>query len=260
MKKLLLASIALSALLAGSAVAADLPVKAPAYRPAPPVYTWSGCFIGVHGGWSWGDEHVSTHSYINGAVTRSNEASVNTDGALLGGQVGCDYQFAGNLVFGVQGDYAGTRITGDIQDPHDGSGRNDVLHFQTSRLASVTARLGITGWGNQALLYVKGGGAWARNTYDFRSADRAALRGIYDVDLSGWTVGAGVEWAFAPSWSAFVEYDHYDFGNKTTTLVQRSFGGAFSEDYQVKAPTIDTIKFGINYRFNYMSGPVVANY
>jgi outer membrane immunogenic protein len=204
---------------------------------------------------------VSTHSIIGGVITRSNEASIDTTGALLGGQIGCDYQFMGNLLVGIQGDYAAARITGDIQDPHDGANIRDVLRFQTDRIASVTGRLGITGWGNQALLYVKGGGAWVKNKYDFRDSDRTALRGIYDLTFSGWTIGGGVEWAFAPSWSVFVEYDHYDFGNKTTTLAFRNFGGAFSEDYQVRAPTIDSLKFGVNYRFNWLgAGAVSAKY
>jgi outer membrane immunogenic protein len=258
MKRFLLAAVAFGALLSGSAVAADMDVKAPPYR-APAMYSWSGCYIGVHGGWGWGSEHVSTHSYLGAVATRTNEVSLDTCGALVGGQVGCDYQFAGNLLFGIQGDYAGTRITGDIQDPHTGSSINDVLRFETSRIASVTGRLGITGWANQALIYVKGGGAWAQNKYDFRSADRFALRGIYDISYSGWTIGAGAEWAFARSWSVFVEYNHYDFGNATTTLALRNFGGAFSEDYQAKTPTIDTVKFGINYRFNF-AGSVVADY
>ena len=75
---------------------------------------------------------------------------------------------------------------------------------------------------------------------------------------TGWTVGGGIEWAFfpsAPNWSVFVEFNHYDFGNKTFasgnvggfTLV----GGAlvpqsqtFSSDMRV-----ETVKIGINYRF-----------
>jgi outer membrane immunogenic protein len=258
-KKIFLAGAVVTASLSGTALAADLP--APAYKSPPQAYTaaisWTGCFAGVHGGWGWGSEHVSTHSYINGVVTRSNETSIDTTGGLLGGQVGCDYQFFGNLVVGIQGDYAAARIIGDVQDPHDGANIRDVLRFQTDRIASVTARFGITGWGNQALLYARAGGAWLKNKYDFRDSDRIALRGIYDITYSGWTVGAGVEWAFAPSWSVFVEYNHYDFGNGTKTLAFRNFGGAFSEDYQVKAPTIDVVKFGVNYRFGW-AGAVVA--
>jgi len=51
-------------------------------------------------------------------------------------------------------------------------------------------------------------------------------------------------------WAVFAEYNHYNFGGTVQTVASRSFGGSFSEDYQVKALNIDTVKFGVNYRLN----------
>jgi outer membrane immunogenic protein len=70
----------------------------------------------------------------------------------------------------------------------------------------------------------------------------------------GYTVGAGLEYMFAPSWSAKVEYQYYNFGS--TTFLAGSppilVGTSFRDDEH-------TVKAGINYRFNW-GGPVVARY
>jgi outer membrane immunogenic protein len=56
MKKLLLVSTALTVLLGGSALAADLRRPAPAYTPPPPpppVFSWTGFYIGGNLGGAW---------------------------------------------------------------------------------------------------------------------------------------------------------------------------------------------------------------
>src|SRR5882757_8734026 len=88
MKKLL-ATASFLVLGSASVLAADLPVK---YKPAPimaaPVFSWTGCYIGVHGG---------------GAAMRDSFTETNGTGGIAGGQVGCNYQ-DGNWVFGVEGE------------------------------------------------------------------------------------------------------------------------------------------------------------
>ncbi|HET7378221.1 MAG TPA: porin family protein, partial [Anaerolineae bacterium] len=80
---LLAAAIGLAA---SQASAADLPRKAPAYiPPAPPLITWTGCYIGANIGGAFG--HAS-------ATFDAGEISGNVSGFAGGGQIGCDYQFA----------------------------------------------------------------------------------------------------------------------------------------------------------------------
>jgi outer membrane immunogenic protein len=71
--------------------------------------------------------------------------------------------------------------------------------------------------------------------------------------LNGYTVGAGLEYMFAPCWSAKVEYQYYNFGNSTFTAPAAlgRFGSFTTDDHVVKA--------GLNYRFNW-GGPVAASY
>ena len=118
-------------------------------------------------------------------------------------------------------------------------------------LGSITARIGYT-WG-PGLLYVKGGYAYSDNS------ERVTLAGVPTAFLlngnhsNGWTVGAGVEYMFAPNWSVKGEYMYYDFGSSrfVTPAALAPFGNFHTDDH--------TLKLGVNYRFNFAS-PVVARY
>src|SRR5215470_9509550 len=100
MTRLLVGSVALVALLAGPALAADMEVPAPSYqRVIPvPVYSWTGCYLGAAGGWAWGQ---SRHETAVGFATQYYQLS----GALIGGTLGCNYQVS-QVLFGVEGDYS----------------------------------------------------------------------------------------------------------------------------------------------------------
>ena len=281
MKKILLGSVATGAIVAaGSASAADLgrPVyKGPPPMVAPPVpaFSWTGCFVGAHGGWGWGKKDVTEVGRSNitnpsGTLTRG----IDTSGAIFGGQIGCDYQFAGNWVLGIQGDFAGARLTGDVsgfpQRPHSSttvfqgaSSVGEVLHVRTDWLASITARIGFTGWLPRTLFYVRGGGAWIRENWqavisgeDFNTA--SIFSG--SQTRTGWTVGGGLEYAIAPNWSVFAEFNHYDFGNKRLLSIGGSHGGFIHLDAKQR---IEAVRLGVNYRFNLFGkapAPVVARY
>jgi len=168
MKKILLGSVATGALVAaGSASAADLGPR-PAYKAPPivapvPAFSWTGCFVGAHGGYGWGKKDV-TATGVSGTGGSDNfveSRGIDTSGAIFGGQIGCDYQFAGNWVLGIQGDFAGARMTGDAFNFQGGTSSTQTasLHVRTDWLASITARVGFTGWFPRTLLYVRGGGA-----------------------------------------------------------------------------------------------------
>ena len=155
---------------------------------------------------------------------------------MFGGQVGCDYQVSNMFVIGAQGTFLASDIHGIGQDPHNGAvdvpadniysgGSIDV---RTNWIGSATARLGYTGWSPQSMLYVKGGAAWAQMQYDLRQADLSYApfpnSALFDVTHSGWTIGGGLEWMFATNWSAFAEYNYYQF-NSTAITVNQGAGG-----------------------------------
>ncbi len=232
MKKLLLATVALVALGATvPALAADLPArtytKAPAY--AAPLYNWTGFYIGGHvGGAFSGDNNF-------GGLTTGN----NNDGRFLGGvQVGGDYQFAPNWVAGIEGQYSwlGSNNNGIIFP-------GGFIYTNNQRaLGSVTGRVGYT-WG-PALLYVKGGYAYSDNNQTLTSVGAPVAFTLDRGHRDGYTVGAGLEYMFAPNWSAKAEYMYYDFGSsRFTNLPALVPFGSFRNDEH-------TVKVGLNYRFN----------
>jgi outer membrane immunogenic protein len=230
MKKLLLGTVALVALGAAvPALAADLPArtytKAPAYAPAP-IYNWTGFYIGGH---------------IGGAFAGNNNLASN-NGQFLGGvQGGADYQFAPNWVLGVEAQYSWLGTNSNSLTLPGGT----LVSTSSEQLGSVTGRLGYT-WGAPVLLYVKGGYAWRDGGNIGANVPFTATGNSRD----GYTVGAGLEYLFAPNWSAKIEYQYYNFGD--TNFISALDSGSFHNEEH-------TVKAGLNYRFNW-GGPVVAKY
>jgi outer membrane immunogenic protein len=238
MKKTILGTVMLAAL-AGPAFAADMPprpyAKAPAYTAPAVVYNWTGFYIGGH---------------LGGAFAGDNRLQSN-DARFLGGvQAGFDYQFAPNWVLGAEAQYswlsggnnnsvifpAGTVVTGRVAD----------------QIGSVTGRLGYT-WG-PALLYAKGGFAWrGGNTIGMSVGGVPAGFTTTGNSKDGYTVGAGLEYMFAPNWSAKAEYQYYNFGNTTVAAGPADTVGArFRNDEH-------SVKVGVNYRFGW-GGPAASRY
>ena len=255
MKKLLLGSVALAALaICGSAWAADMPRKAPA-APAAPVVTWTGCYVGgnVGGGWALKD-WANPSADIDGGGNPGGRGTAALGGFVGGGQIGCDYQFSGSWVIGIQGMFDGSTLKGDI---FDSFAPNLDLATRVDWFATVTGRLGYalipTG-----LLYVKGGVAWVHDRHSVFDQSLGVTVESADLTRTGWTAGVGFEYMFLPNWSAFVEYDYMGFGTKTIPFTA---DGSFSETWNIKQ-NVQAVLVGLNFRFNFGKTPtaVVAKY
>jgi len=86
-----------------------------------------------------------------------------------------------------------------------------TIGVKTDWIASVTGRLGVTAWNNQALFYVKGGAAWEKSRWDLSRSSYCQFYGGclttgLDDRRSGWTIGGGVEWVISPSWSNWTAF------------------------------------------------------
>jgi outer membrane immunogenic protein len=103
------------------------------------------------------------------------------------------------------------------------------------------------------LLYLKGGAAVVADRNDIVSGGVVVATASGDNRWGG-TVGAGVEFSFAPNWSAAVEYDHLFIANNNTTFTTPT-GGVFSTD-RIRGDA-DLVTVRVNYRWG---GPVVAKY
>ena len=234
MRHTLLAGTA-GALLASPVLAADLPVRKAPFAPAA-VYDWTGFYIGGHLGGAWGDKDWF-------AVGVGPLGSHDVDGFIGGGQVGFNYQ-VGTWVFGVEADFSWADVNGHhVDNVFFGDNRTKVDWFGT-----VTGRIGYAF--DRTLLYVKAGGAWARDVYTITATGFFAQTS--DTNW-GWTVGAGLEYGLTPNWSLKLEYNYLSFDTQRVTFVPNT-GGPFDRDVDQQ---IHVLKAGINYRFG---GPITARY
>jgi outer membrane immunogenic protein len=237
-KTMLLAAVSLVALSAAApAVAADLAARPYTKAPAmiATVYDWSGFYIGINGG---GGSSRATWDFIGVGREGSHDAT----GGTVGGQVGYRMQ-SGQWVFGVegQGNWA------------DFSGDNASALFATRNRTKIDAFGLITGqvgyaW-NNVLIYVKGGAAVVSDKYQINSTAGALLASTNDTRWGG-TVGAGLEYGFAPNWSVGVEYNHIFLSDKNVT-----FAG-FAGTERIRQD-VDMGLVRLNYKFG---GPIIAKY
>ncbi len=232
MKRVLLIAGALALLGSSQALAADLPqaqppVKAPAaYVPAP-VFSWTGFYLGINGGYGFGQ---SSWNNINDGST----GNFNTSGFLVGGTVGANYQI-GSFVIGVEGD-------GDWNDFNGSTGFCNIPNCTTQSdwLATVRGRAGYA-W-DRVLFYGTGGGAFGNI--------QAAAAGLPFATgtQTGWTAGAGVEFAFAPNWTAKVEYLYVNLGNFTCPATSCGGTGGVPDTVTL---TENIVRAGVNYKFGW---------
>src|SRR6202047_5221092 len=216
MKTSFLGAVGLIALgLVAPASAADLAARP--YTKAPPpmmaaIYDWSGFYIGANGG--WGSSRKCWNAGTFGPFFIGDEGCHDATGGVAGGQIGYRSQRSG-WVFGLeaQGDWAdlrGSQVNNAIflLTPGDVTNRSKIDAF-----GLFTGQVGYA-WSN-ILFYVKGGGAVTRDVYEAITTIGGNVGARATESQWGGTVGAGLEFGFAPNWSLGVEYDHMFMGDRT---------------------------------------------
>ena len=239
--------------LSQAASAADLPRKAPAYvPPAPPPMTWTGCYIGANVGGAWG------RFRLEGPFGGSAEQSTNNASFVGGGQIGCDYQFAGGWVIGFRNMFDGTTNSRDraftVTGPIGLVSATGTSEISMRWFDALTGRIGYS-WQPNSLLYFQGGAVWARVEADLALTTTVlgvttVTGGSASTTKTGWTIGGGWEYRFSPQWSVFIEGNYYDFGSRDRTIVTpvgtacAGAGCAFSTKVTAASALV-----GVNYRF-----------
>jgi outer membrane immunogenic protein len=274
MKKLAIGLLAAALTFSGSALAADMAVKA---RPMPlPVevsYNWTGFYVGLNGGYSWG--RATTTIFPNSVLATPLRQDIN--GGLFGGQIGYSWQVNPKWVLGLEADGQWTDergrrsdLLGSIRVPTAGGDFNIGTttsadsEWKLPWFATFRGRAGFLA-DPSLLLYGTGGLAVGEvkfatqttvtsqlfvGTTPARPPITAVTAASESQTRVGWTLGAGVEKKFTPNWSAKLEYLYVDFGTHTY------FGGTGNA---VDVSFHDhIIRGGFNYAFT--MGPVVARY
>ncbi|MEX3008811.1 outer membrane protein [Hoeflea sp. TYP-13] len=235
MRNKIFAGVMVGVLHATTAYSADAIVEPPQQPLAAPVelYDWTGFYAGAYAGGGWGDVDFSFPTVPSASTT-------DVDGALVGGQIGYNYQ-TGNWVIGAEADMAWSGIDGSSLCPNPAFNCNADIDW----LATVRGRVGFAS--NNFLIYATGGLSVADVDYVATSVATGVPFGPTISDTAtGYNVGGGAEWGFYQNWSAKIEYLYHDFGD--TNLTAASFGSAGTADLDMH-----TVKFGLNYRFNFLN-------
>ncbi len=240
----------------GSVVLA-LAVSAPAGAA-----TWGGAYGGGNIGYGWGkaDTNVlplpDAATFINLLPTTMHPKP---NGAVLGGQIGYNWQ-SGNTVTGVEGDLSfsdmrGTQyvspITQNNGTPMPGAGNNITVSQKIDWYGTLRGRIGFA-TANNWLIYATGGLAFGGTKFsgntDFRPGGTIQYPASLSKTRTGWTLGAGAEWAISGTSSVKVEYVHLDLGNQSIIANPVPANPPFQEIYNWKTKA-DILRVGMNFRF-----------
>ena len=245
------------------ASAADLPRKAPVYTPSPPVFSWTGFYVGGNVGWGWlrdkGETFcVNPFGVLNGPGCSAQTATgdqIRADGFIGGAQAGYNWQI-NNWVLGVEADFQGANIKGSIAAPIRlvGPGIPIVVAIENANeklewFGTVRGRLGIAV--DRVLIYGTGGFAYGHVKVDQNSVPVPGpgpflFPSSASVTKTGWTAGGGIEWAFAAKWLAKIEGLYYDLGS-LASAGSAANGFMVGKNFDVRG---GIARLGLNYRFN----------
>jgi outer membrane immunogenic protein len=245
---------------AHTAVAADMPVKAPR-APAVIPYSWTGFYVGANVGYTWGPWDASASQIIFDPST-THDAKVN--GVLGGLQLGYNWQ-SGAWVYGLEGDIqiTGAKDTDNwsapgappiiIEPPADflpgpagGGPASFTNEWKFPWFGTVRGRVGFLP-AERWLVYATGGLAFGQSKYELTFAQPGAGRffSLSDKETRvGWTAGAGVENAFWQNWSAKLEYLYVDLGTHAIDTVDVD-GAPFHVEHKVRN---HIVRVGLNYK------------
>ena len=226
LKALLLAStVALVA--ATGAKAADAVIE---QEPVPvviaPSFTWSGAYIGGQIGYGWGKSNFDGDIYSYG--------DVKPDGFLGGIYAGYNFDLGNNIVLGIDGDVTYNDVSKGI-DVYDGDIAVGDFETKLRWSGAVRARVGYAI--DRFLPYIAGGVAFGdvKNSGSIRDIGFSESK-----TLTGWTAGAGIDYAATDNLIVRLEYRYTDYGDKDI-----DFGGLnVNQDFKT-----NEVRLGVAYKF-----------
>jgi len=234
MKRFAVATV-IAATFSISAFAADMPVKASAFKASPVSFTWTGFYAGLNAGYGWGHSNIfeDCQDCVPNPIFQM--GTFDPKGFIGGGQLGYNYQMS-NFVLGaeVDMDYFNGHATGI------GLNNGYIQDVRYRWFATARGRLGVAL--DRTLFYATGGAAFANIFHS--SLNPSGAEG--STTRTGWVVGGGLEHAFTNHWTAKVEYLYADLG---TTILHGTFTPPRPIYFDYK-DRVQFLRFGVNYLFN----------
>ncbi|MGO9172428.1 MAG: outer membrane protein [Rhodomicrobium sp.] len=231
--------------IAASARAADVytPAEPGGYKDSPYATSWTGFYAGVNAGLSGGQFSQRWDDF--GVPYAKDDAR--SSGFSGGGQAGFNYQFpASNFVVGFEADLQRSTLEGTYADY---GSSNLQFGSQVDWWGTLRARSGYA-FGN-ILPYLTGGFAYGHVTNSYycpTSSCATAYSETWSSVRTGWTAGAGVDYAITHNLAFQVDYLYTDLGSWRSQDPQDSklFPGEFHNDV---SSGFNTVRVGLNYKF-----------
>jgi outer membrane immunogenic protein len=209
--------------------------------------TWTGFYLGGNIGGAWRNDNLSD------TLSGLNFSNGNNNGVFIGGgQLGFNWQVS-NFVLGFEWDIDGAANNNNAGTAFIPALGTIQVTSNNRWITTLAARFGVTNgpW----LFYGKAGGGWVGND-DFtinNLTTGTSITASNNNTNSGWLVGAGIEWAFAPNWSAKVEYNYLGLDDRTFIVPAGVPGFLPGDTFTQSNRNIQMVKVGINYLFNWSS-------
>jgi outer membrane immunogenic protein len=257
-RQILLASVGAIAI-AGSAYAADLPYRGPppVYLPPPPIFTWTGIYVGGQIGYAWARNNGSINNPAPGIAglppTIFIPFTLDLRGVIGGAHLGYNLQI-NQWVVGIEGSVDGTslnkqQLVGAFPPFFQG-----LLQTRMDVQGSVRGRVGIAF--DRALIYATGGAAFTNLKNSYNTLPLGGLDSISST-RTGWTVGGGLDYAITNNWSIGAEYRYSDFGSRNDFSAIALFPNSFVRHHL----TEHQVQGRFSYKFDtFAPAPVVAKY
>ena len=216
------ATVLFSAVATGAALASDLPPppRAPAvYAPPPPVYNWTGFYIGINGGWAFGKSDWT--------VPNASTGNFNVNGGLVGGTVGFNW-WADGWVVGLEGDFDGQWLDGKVSSTCLPAN----CETKSTWLSTIRGRFGYAA--DRVLFYLTAGGAFGNIEANTATTFQSESKG-------GWTAGAGLEGAFTDHWTAETRVSLCRSAER-----ERLYNSSWADHSSIER---NLIQLGVDYKF-----------
>jgi outer membrane immunogenic protein len=268
-RKFLLASVGALALTGSAAFAADLPSRAPppVYLPPPPIFTWTGIYVGGQIGYAWtsgNNQFTGFDPFFNTGTFLTTSIGGTPSGVIGGANVGYNYQ-VNQWVFGLVGSVDGTSLS-NTSAAFFPDGTTITAHSTADIQGSIRGKLGIA-W-DRALIYATGGVAFGgfntnvsiANTGFLNGGNPFFANGSVSSTRVGWTVGGGLQYAVTNNWSVFAEYRYTNWGSIRENNFGFFTGGEFFNGN--RHINQNQVQVGFDYKFDLLPppAPVVAKY
>jgi opacity protein-like surface antigen len=229
--------------------------KAPVYK-APPISqtnNWTGVYIGGDAGYAW---VRSSGTLASAAGVPLDHYEFSAAGTMAGAFIGANYQFD-RFVLGVEGDWQGANLIGNSQASSSilmpvGTfpGGPFTVSTTVKDYGSIRGRFGLAF--DRFLLFGTAGVAWGNpsNAYALYGAPPFLTHGGI---ASGWTAGAGLDYAFTNNVFGTLEYRYTNLGAAGSASAATNAGDG------ARRVAVNDVRAGLAYKFDGSSFPTFAS-